>query len=81
MPKTYQCICGNTYAHRQGLSVHKKKCTYTADTLEVKIVSEYDSSDQLTDAEIIKLVLKQNRDLNEKMTELIKNGCKYRRVF
>jgi hypothetical protein len=75
MPKTYQCICGNTYAHRQGLSVHKKKCTYTADTLEVKIVSEYDSSDQLTDAEIIKLVLKQNRDLNEKMTELIKNGC------
>ncbi len=26
MPKKYTCECGNEYAHRQGLFVHKKKC-------------------------------------------------------
>lgn len=26
--KTHKCICGSIYAHRQGLSVHKKKCSY-----------------------------------------------------
>ena len=25
-PKQYQCECGKVYAHKQGLSVHRKKC-------------------------------------------------------
>ena len=29
--KPYSCSCGKSYKHRQGLSVHKRKCSYTAD--------------------------------------------------
>ena len=29
--KPYSCSCGKSYKHRQGLSVHKRKCDYTPD--------------------------------------------------
>jgi hypothetical protein len=31
--KEYICLCGKKYKFRQGLSLHKKTCTYIEDSL------------------------------------------------
>jgi hypothetical protein len=87
--KPYYCICGKSYKHRQGLSVHKRKCLYKEDTLNTQNLKDeqievhlQEKNTLLTDKELVKLVLKQNQeimkqnqDINDKMVEFMKNGC------
>lgn len=77
--KPYSCICGKSYKHRQGLSVHKRKCEFKEDAqntkddkVDNKIYDKiYDKIDEqlqekntlLTDKELVKLVLKQNQEI------------------
>ena len=75
--KPYSCSCGKSYKHRQGLSVHKRKCDYTPDgnnianmqnninTSNIDGISCTTSAEDvsLSDNQLITLVLKQNQEL------------------
>ena len=82
---TYKCICGNTYKFSQGLSKHKKICTYLTENI-------YIQNDDIGNVKVLTgLVLevvkqnqelinqnneahKQNQELTNKIVELSKNG-------
>jgi hypothetical protein len=75
--KTHICCCGRSYKHRQSLSVHKKKCSYTVEKPE-------SSTESLsTDTNLIlKAILEENRELrkemqNIKINQTINNNQKY----
>lgn len=38
VPKTFDCVCGKTYSHRQSLYNHKQKCNFTPPVLENSVV-------------------------------------------
>mgnify|MGYP006420715255 FL=1 len=71
--KPYSCSCGKSYKHRQGLSVHKRKCGYTPDgnnianinTSSIDGISGASSAEEvsLSDNQLITLVLNQNQEL------------------
>ena len=72
--KPYFCICGKSYKHRQGLSVHKRKCLYKEEAISETMISETmieqqikeeipDINTLLTDKQLVKLVLKQNQEI------------------
>ena len=72
--KPYSCSCGKSYKHRQGLSVHKRKCDYTLDCNNINTNINTSSIDgisgaashedmSLSDNQLITLVLKQNQEL------------------
>jgi uncharacterized repeat protein (TIGR01451 family) len=72
--KTYECDCGKSYNHKSSLSLHKKTCSNKKE-LENKELSEP------TEKELILLLLKDNKALQElvieqskNMMELCKNG-------
>ena len=74
--KTYSCICGSTYKHRQSLFNHKKKCQYkhtneNAESSDVDNENEKQNniSNGLTEKLVIELI-KQNKEL----LEIVKNG-------
>jgi len=60
----YECECGKIYKYDSGYYRHKKKCH----KVDIKSV------DEITDKELIVLLLKQNSQLIEKNTELTKTG-------
>ena len=71
----YICLCGKKYKYRQGLSIHKKTCTFVEETGQEgeKICNEI--SDKINEFQIdkellIKMLLK-NQDVMEKMMEII----------
>jgi hypothetical protein len=71
----YICLCGKKYKYRQGLSIHKKTCTFVEETGQEgeKICNEI--SDKINEFQIdkellIKMLLK-NQDVMEKMIEII----------
>jgi hypothetical protein len=75
----YICLCGKKYKYRQGLSIHKKTCTFVEETGKEtgqegeKICNEI--SDKINEFQIdkellIKMLLK-NQDVMEKMMEII----------
>ena len=54
-PKQYQCECGKVYAHKQGLSVHRKKCQIIhAEVCPPVAVQSTENSD-LSDKKVIEL--------------------------
>ena len=55
----FQCSCGKEYKHRQGLFVHKKKCSKKKDTY-------------ISDKEIINLLIKENSDFKNMILEVVK---------
>jgi len=57
--KEYKCQCGNIYKHRSSLSFHKKKCVI--------------KNTEVTDKQLIILLLKQNAELIEQNSEFLKN--------
>ena len=58
-----KCECGKEYKHRQSLYVHKKKCFH-------KVVEKVEKVDpDISDKEIIKMLLSQNNKLLELITE------------
>lgn len=66
--KSFECVCGKKYKHRQSLFTHKKTCTYSSDILD-KNETTLDITD--TNALIIQL-LKQNQDLQRSLIEISK---------
>lgn len=63
--KTYKCVCGRKYTHRQSLSVHKKLCNYK----EQEETSETKNSYEPLTTEIVMELIKQNKNLQEMLHE------------
>ena len=60
----FKCGCGKEYAYRQGLSFHKKKCT------KQNISSKKEPD--LTDKDIIKMLITENLVLKNIFLEVVK---------
>lgn len=58
----YKCGCGKVYKFRQGLSVHKKKCSVS----KINIVNTYE------DKEIIKMMIKENSEFKNMIIDIVK---------
>ena len=76
-PLSYNCSCGRLYKSRQGLYKHKKICSYTEKN--ESIIN--DDIMELTDKELILMLVKQNAEIVKENSELknmmfdvIKNG-------
>jgi hypothetical protein len=71
-PHWFPCHCGKEYKHRQSLSVHKKSCQKKEQT-----ASEFSESSEkeidLTDKDIIKMLIKDNSELKTMMLEVVKS--------
>ena len=63
----FLCSCGKTYKHMSSLCKHKSKC-------EFKEIENTSISSEITDKDLILLLLKQNSQLIEQTAELVKNG-------
>jgi hypothetical protein len=62
----YRCKCGKTYSFRQGLSVHRKKCTYINELSENPVTDNKDK--------MIELLIKENGDFKNIILEFMKNS-------
>ena len=73
-PFNFRCECGKEYNHRQSLSIHKKKCKLKVDSEneseEEKKPEEEKKLDEITDKELIMMVVKQNAELIKDNNEL-----------
>jgi hypothetical protein len=61
--KEHKCKCGNVYKHGSSLSLHKKTC----------VVKNAEAEAEVTDKQLILLLLKQNAQLIEQNAEFVKN--------
>jgi len=84
----YICLCGKKYKYRQGLSIHKKTCTFVDEKKENTSNSNEKIGEFQLDKELlIKMLLKnqdvmegvllKNQDVMEKMIELMPNIGNY----
>ena len=79
-PKEYKCLCGKKYKFRQGLSLHKKTCTFTEELLTNKEENVTQNNNNETNSKsvgveidkelLIKMLLK-NQEVMEKMMEIM----------
>jgi hypothetical protein len=58
-----KCSCGKIYKYRQGLAVHKKKCQNLGENKESNV----------SDNEIIKLLIKENSDFKNMILDVVKS--------
>jgi len=65
----FQCDCGKEYKHRQSLSVHRKTCQ----KMPEEKIENLDKEIDLTDKDIIKLLIKDNSEIKTMMLEVVKN--------
>jgi hypothetical protein len=63
LEKVHICECGLKYKYRQGLYKHKQKCN---------IMQQI--TDEISDKDLILLLIKQNTKLLEQNSEIVKNG-------
>ena len=63
----FECQCGKIYKERTGLWIHKKICDFEELSEELK-------KEEISDKELIVMLLKQNSQLIEHNCELTKNG-------
>ena len=56
----FECECGNSYKHRQGLSRHKKTCTFIEEFIEEEKTIAQNSGGQ--DNELVMLLVKNQTD-------------------
>ena len=61
------CGCGRVYKYRQGLSVHKKKCSAS----KMSLIDQSEEKD-LSDKEIIKMLIKENSEFKSMILEVVK---------
>ena len=71
MPKKYECICGKEYIHRQGLYVHKKKCTYEPP----KKPKLYEKNKLYEKEDIMDVLIKENHEFKNIIIEVVKNNA------
>jgi hypothetical protein len=81
--KAYICDCGKEYKYRQGLSVHKKKCTYEEVANQPNEVNEFEEEPYPSTGihSMIGTLVKENQDFKKllieqssQMMELAKNS-------
>ena len=65
--KLFLCKCGKMYKHMSSLCKHKNKCN-------LKDIENKTISSNISDKELICMLLKQNTQLIEQNAELVKNG-------
>jgi hypothetical protein len=65
--------CKKVYKDRTGLWKHKKKCIHK-DPLVSDPLKPYDQIDDVTDKDLIIMLMKKNDELQNMMMEVIKNG-------
>ena len=85
--KQYQCECGKKYSYRQGLNIHKKKCSFTQDNTSIEnnllekennSTIEIKNNDSFNEKEIILSLLNQNNMLQNQILDMCKertNTC------
>ena len=76
----FWCECGNMYKHRQSLNTHKKKCTIISSDFEKSATELTESAtqpiiptDNKIDANLIKELIQQNRELQSQLVTLSNN--------
>ena len=71
-PLKFICDCGKEYKHRQSLFFHTKTCQYKHDNKEGSKEKE-DKEPDITDKEIIKLLIKENSDFKNMILDVVKS--------
>ena len=80
--KEYICLCGKKYKFRQGLSLHKKTCTYIEESLtnNEEHITQNNSNETNskttgveTDKELLIKMLLKNQEIMEKLIETMPN--------
>jgi len=74
-PKIYQCICGKEYKHRQGLSIHKKKCIIKSEDENTIIADNNLTSNSSEVVHLTNLVMKlmnSNEELQKQTLDMHK---------
>jgi len=66
-PTHLTCGCGKVYKYRQGLSVHKKKCSAS----KMSTINKSEDKD-LSDKEIIKMLIKENSEFKNMILDVVK---------
>ena len=81
-PKEFACLCGKKYKFRQGLSLHKKTCTYIEESLtnNEEHITQNNSNETNskttgveTDKELLIKMLLKNQEIMEKLIEIMPN--------
>ena len=74
----HTCSCGKVYKYDSGLHRHRKKCKFIGSSI---VDSKLDDKSELSDKELMRIVIQQNAELLQKHTELqhdmfevLKNG-------
>ena len=79
-PKEFVCLCGKKYKYRQGLSLHKKTCTFTEElsTNNEENVTQNNNKETNSksdgveiDKELLIKMLLKNQEVMEKMIEIM----------
>ena len=66
----FRCGCGNEYKYRQGLHLHKQKCTHNTYTNEIQYDEvQHPVVDPTSEASTVLRLLKQNDEFKKLMTE------------
>jgi hypothetical protein len=74
--QNFTCDCGNTYKYRQGLWTHKKKCTFTKETINKEkdeTKSDTNIDIDIFDKNLILTLIQQNNELQKQILEVCKN--------
>jgi hypothetical protein len=73
--KSYICDCGKIYKHRQGLSLHKKKCSLLHEEVtESKITTSSSESEIKMLTNLVLDVVKQNQELTNKLVDICQSN-------
>ena len=66
----FSCGCGNEYKYRQGLHLHKQKCTHNTYTNEIQYEEVQNPVvEQTSEASTVLRLLKQNEEFKQLMAE------------
>ena len=67
----FMCSCGKEYKHRQGLWKHSKNCNTNEKTIE-----NSNQKDEISDKELIMILIKDNYELKNMMMKVIEKVTK-----
>lgn len=73
--KNYICDCGKIYKHRQGLSLHKKKCSLLHEEVTESITTTFSSESEIKILTNLVLdIVKQNQELTNKIVDICQSN-------
>jgi hypothetical protein len=68
--KKYDCICGKQFAHRQSLSIHRKKCP---EKCPEKCPKKQENFEQPITTELVMKLIQQNQNLQDKLYDVLQD--------